>query len=48
MDKIPPEYWHATDYAEHHQENKTSKKFSAPRMEIKGNELVIVSNKTAE
>ena len=48
MDKIPPEYWHAADYAEHHQENKDSKKFSAPRMEIKGNELVIVNNKTAE
>lgn len=48
MDKIPPEYWHATDYAEHHQENKTSKKFSAPMLEIKGNELVIVNNKTAE
>jgi len=48
MDKIPPEYWHATDYAEHHQENKTSKKFSAPMLEIKGNELVIVNSKTAE
>jgi hypothetical protein len=48
MNKIPPEYWHATDYAEHHQEKKDSKKFSAPRMEIKGNELVIVNSKTAE
>ncbi|MDT3368588.1 MAG: hypothetical protein LIR40_08085 [Bacteroidota bacterium] len=48
MDKIPPRWWHATDYAEHHQEKKDSKKFSAPMMEIKGNELVVVSNKTAE
>lgn len=48
MDKIPPKYWHATDYAEHHQENKASKKFSAPMMEIKGKELVVVNNKTAE
>ena len=46
MDKIPPEYWHATDYAEHHQEKKI--KFSAPMMEIKGKELVIVNNKSAE
>ena len=48
MDKIPPRYWHATDYAKHHQEKKDSKKFSAPMMEIKGNELVVVNSKTAE
>ena len=48
MNDIPSRFWHVTDYAEHHQENKNSKKFSAPMMEIRGNELVIVNGKTAE
>ncbi len=48
MNDIPPRFWRITDYAEHHQENKNSKKFSAPMMEIRGNELVIVNGKTAE
>ena len=48
MNGIPPRFWHVTDYAEHHQENKVSKKYSAPMLEIKGNELVVVNNKMAE
>lgn len=48
MNDIPPRFWHVTDYAEHHQENKVSKKYSAPMLEIKGNELVVVNNKMAE
>ena len=43
MDKIPPRWWKPTPPK---QETKT--KFSAPMMEIKGKELVIVNNKTAE
>jgi hypothetical protein len=39
----PPKWWKQT------QPKKEMKpKFSAPRMEIKGNELVIVNSKTAE
>lgn len=45
MNDIPPRWWHATDYTEHHQENKDSKKYSAPRMVIRGNELVIVNGR---
>lgn len=45
MNDIPPRFWHVTDYAEHHQENKVSKKFSAPMLEVKNGELVIVNGK---
>lgn len=48
MNDIPPRWWHASDYADHQQENKVSKKYSAPMLEIKGNELVVVNNKIAE
>ena len=43
MNKIPPRWWKPTPLKK---EAKT--KFSAPMMEIKGNELVIVNSKTAE
>ena len=42
MNKIPPRWWKP---APPRQEARP--KFSAPRMEIKGNELVIVNGKTA-
>lgn len=45
MDKIPERYRHVTDYAEHHQEHKVSKKFSAPVLEAKDEQLVIVNGK---
>ena len=43
MNKIPPKWWKPTP-----PKKETKPKFSAPMMEIKGNELVIVNNKTAE
>ena len=45
MDKIPERYRHVTDYAEHHQERWVSKKFSAPVLEAKDGQLVIVNGK---
>ena len=43
MYKIPPRWWKPTP-----QKKETKITFSAPMMEIKGNELVIVNSKTAE
>ena len=43
MNKIPPRWWKPTP-----PKKEAKLKFSAPRMEIKGNELVIVNSKTAE
>lgn len=43
MYKIPPRWWKSIS-----PKKEAKPKFSAPRMEIKGNELVIVSNKSAE
>lgn len=43
MNKIPPRWWKPTP-----PKKEAKPKFSAPRMEIKGNELVIVNSKTAE
>lgn len=43
MNKIPPKWWKQT------QSKKEMKpKYSAPMLEIKGNELVIVNSKTTE
>jgi hypothetical protein len=39
----PPKWWKQTQ-----PKKETKPKFSAPMLEIKGNELVIVNNKTAE
>lgn len=45
MDKygfvIPPRWWKSTP-----PKKEAKPKFSAPRMEIKGNELVVVNSKT--
>ena len=43
MYKIPPKWWKPTP-----QKQEVKPTFSAPRMEIKGNELVIVNSKTSE
>lgn len=43
MDKIPPRWWKPTPVKQ-----EAKPKYSAPRMEIKGNELVIVNDKSAE
>lgn len=45
MDKIPERYRHSFDYVEDHQEHKVSKKFSAPVLEAKDGQLVIVNGK---
>ena len=45
MDKIPERYRRSFDYVEHHQEHKVSKKFSAPVLEAKDGQLVIVNGK---
>ena len=43
MNKIPPRWWKPTP-----PKKETKPKFSAPMLEIKGNELVIVNSKSAE
>lgn len=43
MYKIPPKWWKSIP-----PKKEAKPKFSAPMMEIKGNELVVVNNKTAE